>query len=91
MRYLEVPGTEPPPPPAAFAKRMHEWAGKITVPVSFVVNEKDERVDLERAKALFNSLGGPEEVPAPARGRTRANRAKRPAAGRPNANARNET
>ena len=60
LRHVEVPGTEPSPPPAPFSRKLKEWAAKISVPIHYAANEKDERAPLERSRELFDCLSGKE-------------------------------
>ena len=62
LKPLDVPGSVPPPPSDKFAARMLECARKVRVPVHFVAAEKDERIPLDRAKALFDALCSGDEA-----------------------------
>ena len=54
---MEIPGTSPAPPAAAFAARILADAAATTVPVHWVANENDPDASLEGARRVFDALG----------------------------------
>ena len=58
IQHVEIPGSLPSPPPAAFSSKLLQIASRVAVPVCFAASESDTLVPVERARALYDALGG---------------------------------